>query len=545
MSSDIRHSKLMGQILGDQYCIKRKIAEGGMGVVFEAEHVRLTKKRFAVKILHPSIKEDKEVYVRFRREAEIATELGHRNIVDVLDFNETEDGQPYMVMEYLEGEDLAGVYAREGRLSHDQVIGIMECVASALGAAHAKGIVHRDMKPENIFVARDSEGDILIKVLDFGISKIKHSKSVVTQDHSVMGTPFYMSPEQAIGNVKEIDHRTDIFALGTICYQALAGKVPFDAPTLPGVIYKICHEPHPKIAEQVEDLPQEVEEVLNRALAKDMDDRYNSAEQFVADLKTALSGEEATDTPLKRVPSISSSDLLGDSRREDISRAPTTLSMSATEVPIDGLIPQRKGPLLVAALGAVVLAAGIAYWAMQDSSPQVSGTSLAKTSASRSVTGSNPVPEPVKATLKEEPPAAARPQPAPAKAPAQPLAKVSAKKGGEPTKGDSSEFAHITLKLTPPSAQWTLDGKTGKGKAVRLKRSAVAHKLLVKAAGYRSKEKIFVADRDNSITVRLRKSRRRKPGARGQRPAPRVDSKAVPKVPTKTRPVGEGTMDWR
>ena len=282
---------LVGRILHDTYRVMRKIAEGGMGAVYAAEHARLPNKRFAIKVLHPGVAKLPQVFERFRREAMIASELGHPNIVDVLDFFETREGQPFLVMEYLEGQDLAAVLRARGRLSPDLLEQVLSQVGSALAAAHELGVVHRDLKPENIFVTDLESGTPTVKVLDFGISKIRDSKSVVTQAQAVMGTPYYMSPEQAEGQVEDIDHATDIFALGTICYEALTGKLPFDAPTMPGVIYKICHaEPEPpSLVWPV--LPPQVDSVIAMALAKKKEDRFLKVSDFVSALVSALHKE--------------------------------------------------------------------------------------------------------------------------------------------------------------------------------------------------------------------------------------------------------------
>ena len=295
MSSDRLQDDLIGRVLRDTYRITGFIAEGGMGSVYQAVHVRLADKRFAVKLLHREVARVPTAYARFRREAEIATRLGHPNIVDVMDFHETEDGQPYLVMEFLDGEDLGGRLARCRRLAPEDVVRIMEQVAGALQAAHDRGIVHRDVKPENIYLVESGDGELLAKVLDFGISKIRHRRSVVTRDQSILGTPYYMSPEQGEGEVHDIDHRTDIFALGIICYQALSGVLPFDAPTMPGVIYKICHnEPRP-VTELVPQLHEDVDRVLLRAMAKQKLDRYPRIDHFVSDLATALAREKPVD----------------------------------------------------------------------------------------------------------------------------------------------------------------------------------------------------------------------------------------------------------
>ena len=288
---------LVGQVLHDTHEIVRLIGQGGMGEVYEAVHKRLRKQRFAVKVLHAKMVENEKIFARFQREAEIATEIGHPSIVYVTDFYEI-DGRPCMVMEYLEGEDLSQLLAREGKLPPAEVLRIMEQVGSALQAVHDKGVIHRDMKPANIFmVASSTGGEPRVKVLDFGISKIRDSNTGLTGDHSVLGTPHYMSPEQGEGQVKDVDHRTDIFALGTICYQMLAGSIPFDGPTLPGVIYKICHvEPEP-ITTHVQDLPPAVHRVLQRALAKRRRDRYQRASEFIDDLRAALEGRELLSLP--------------------------------------------------------------------------------------------------------------------------------------------------------------------------------------------------------------------------------------------------------
>ncbi|MEK6606837.1 MAG: serine/threonine-protein kinase, partial [Myxococcota bacterium] len=190
--------ELIGQVLGGSYRLLRPLGEGGMGVVYEAEHLRLPR-RLAVKILHAEIGREKEVVERFRREAFIASALGHQNIVEVIDFNVTDTGIPFMVLELLEGQDLAARIARFGRLTLAQALPILEQLTRALEAAHAHGIVHRDLKPQNIYLCPRGGRDDFVKILDFGISKMLHSGSIVTRTGSIFGTPNYMSPEQAEG----------------------------------------------------------------------------------------------------------------------------------------------------------------------------------------------------------------------------------------------------------------------------------------------------------------------------------------------------------
>jgi len=167
-------------------------------------------------------------------------------------------------------------------------------VGGALQAVHDKGVTHRDLKPANIFMVDQPDGTMKVKVLDFGISKIRDS-GTLTGDAAILGTPHYMSPEQGEGAVKDVDHRTDIFALGTVCYQMLTGKVPFDAPAMLGVIRAICDKPHKPATVHVPGLNEQVDAVLNRALAKKREDRFQRVDDFVQDLKKALTGSDDMD----------------------------------------------------------------------------------------------------------------------------------------------------------------------------------------------------------------------------------------------------------
>ncbi len=283
---------LIGQVLHDTHEIVRSIGHGGMSTVYEAVHVRLRKKRFAVKVLHARMKEEQAMLARFQREAEIASEIGHPNIVNVTDFYETDDGQPCIVMEHLQGEDLAqqlnGQNRPPRRLNMGEVIQLLDQVGSALQAVHDKDVVHRDLKPANIFLCDTQDGSIKVKILDFGVSKIRDSGDQITGDMAVLGTPSYMSPEQGEGHTHEVDSRTDIFALGVISYRLLSNQLPFTGSTMVSVIRAICDKPHKPITAHVPDLGPEVDRVLNRALAKDKAERYPRMDQFVAELRAAL-----------------------------------------------------------------------------------------------------------------------------------------------------------------------------------------------------------------------------------------------------------------
>ena len=289
---------LVGRVLHDSHRIVRLIGRGGMGAVYEAVHVRLLKRRFAVKVLHSRMVENKTMYSRFRQEAEIASELGHPNIVSVNDFYTTEDGLPCMVMEYLEGEDLGSRLDREGRLSPALTMQMVEQVGSALQAVHDKGITHRDVKPANIFLLADDSERLRVKVLDFGISKMHDSNMELTGAETVLGTPHYMAPEQAEGGGDNIGPATDLFALATITFQALTGKLPFDGPSMPIVIYNISNQELPPISELVQGLSPGVEAALRSATEKNPEDRYPHVLDFIGDLKRGIEGSQAVYVPL-------------------------------------------------------------------------------------------------------------------------------------------------------------------------------------------------------------------------------------------------------
>ena len=241
-------------------------------------------KHVAVKVLLDAAAGGDEMLQRFRREAEIASRLGHPNIVEVLDFNTLPTGQPYIVLEYLQGETLAARLA-SGRLQLDEALAITRQIGSALQAAHRAGVVHRDLKPDNVFLCTPEEDlPTKVKVLDFGISKIRGSQSLRTQDAILMGTPQYMSPEQATGKNTTVDARTDVFALGAIVYEMLGGQPAFAGGSLAEVVYRVVHgEPTP-LRELAPALPDNVLAAVERALQKDPDARPQDVGAFILEL---------------------------------------------------------------------------------------------------------------------------------------------------------------------------------------------------------------------------------------------------------------------
>ena len=288
MTADVAKA-LVGAVLEGVYRIERLLGEGGMGAVFEATHLRLGK-RMAVKVMARELAANPEALARFHREAVVTSGLGHPHIVQVFDFSTTPTGEPFLAMEFLEGEDLDHRLHRAGRLPAATVVHITKQVASALAATHAKTIVHRDLKPANIYLLEVAGETDFVKVLDFGISKVRAGTTKLTQSAAVMGTPKYMSPEQALGKVDEIDERTDQWALACIAWECLSGEGPFVGENVPSILFQVVHEPPPTLLPKVPGLHPQVEAILLRALSKNKNDRFPSVDDFAAALETAIVG---------------------------------------------------------------------------------------------------------------------------------------------------------------------------------------------------------------------------------------------------------------
>jgi serine/threonine-protein kinase len=287
----IPHQRI-GSVVNDSFRVLRLIGEGGMGAVYEAENIRLPKK-YAIKFLDPALAKNADTFLRFQREAHIASAIGHEHIIEAFDFNTDEHGAPYMVLELLVGEDLAQRLDR-GPLSLEQAAPIVDQVASAVGAAHALGIVHRDLKPQNIFLCQKNGQLDFVKVLDFGISKMLHGQTETTQKGTIMGTVSYMAPEQAMGRQADISAQSDIFALGIILFECLTGERAFAGDTPMSILYNICNTPLPDIRMVLPGASDELAEVLRRATAKSAADRYPSTDDLRQDLR-ALLGDTGAD----------------------------------------------------------------------------------------------------------------------------------------------------------------------------------------------------------------------------------------------------------
>lgn len=286
--------KFVGRTLPGGHHILDLISVGGMGRVYRAEQSVLGR-TVAVKIIHPHLLADENAAVRFLTEARAASQLNHPNSVNVFDFGRTDDGQPYLVMEFLRGKDLARVTYEEGPLSFTRIVDVLRQVLGALGEAHDLGIVHRDLKPENVILEPLRRGGDFVKVVDFGLAKLKaDTKSTsITNPGIVCGTPDYMAPEQGRGD--EIDGRSDLYAVGVILFQLLTGRLPFEAdtPTQVVMMHLSIPVPDPRQVAPERQIPEPLVDVVMKALSKDAADRYQDAHEYAEALKRALALTES------------------------------------------------------------------------------------------------------------------------------------------------------------------------------------------------------------------------------------------------------------
>ena len=272
-----------GEIIDGKYRTIRLIGEGGMGAVYEAENVRIHRK-VAIKVLHSGVAESGEAVQRFEREAQAAGRIGSEHIVEVLDLGNLPSGDRYMVMEFMDGDSLSSRIKNKGRLSPAEIYPIAHQLLAALAAAHGAGIVHRDLKPDNVYLLRSRSGVAdFVKLLDFGISKFNQlsgdSGFSMTRTGAVMGTPYYMAPEQAKG-AKDMDHRVDLYAAGVILYESVTGEVPFNADTFNELLFKIVLEEPRPIQQLVPQVDPNFAALINKAMAREPSARFQSAQEF-------------------------------------------------------------------------------------------------------------------------------------------------------------------------------------------------------------------------------------------------------------------------
>lgn len=362
---------LVGQLVAGRYRVEQLLGAGGMGAVYRAEHTQL-RKSVALKVLHRSMLTNEEAVARFEREGIAAARIEHSNVASATDFGRLEDGAFFLVMEYVDGRSLAGAL-REGPLAPDRAVRIGRQVLEALEAAHSLDIVHRDLKPDNIMLV-EREGSERVKVLDFGIAKVRFADAPsgqLTQLGTVFGTPEYMCPEQAMGQA--VDHRADLYAFGIILYEMLAGQVPFQADDLMVLLTKQMTEVPPMLPQSV---PTDLQSLVARLLAKEPADRPQSAAAVRAELDAF--GTTPVPAPVEST--------------EPVASAPTLLAISAASVPQPTQASGLRRPVVIAGTQ-VPLAAVIAGCVSLFSLPLIIVVAILATRSDDAATSEGPTQE--------------------------------------------------------------------------------------------------------------------------------------------------------
>jgi len=449
---------LLSQLVADRYRVIRKLGEGGMGSVYLAEHVVIEKK-FALKVLAPELCRRPDLVARFLQEARSASRIGHENVIDIMDFGQSPDGLVYIAMEFLDGKDLGEIVRGKGAMDWPQARDIVLQICRALRAAHDKGIVHRDMKPENIFLIQREGQPHFVKILDFGIAKVMGldpNGPRLTRTGMIFGTPEYMAPEQAEG--KDTDHRADIYAVGCIMYHLITGQTPFVAESFMTMLTKhLMEEPVPPSARRPDlVITPEMDALVLKALEKDRDKRWQSMAELLEAVAVCPGPETATPKPpggqtvamggahaaaaLKVLRSKATAPATERVSRRAVDSALSSADMGAQPG------PASRGKTLILVIVGVVLGGAVAAWlALSHGKTPVApvvSTPPAAVAPPSAVAPPPTVPAP-------PPPAAAIPEPAvaPAAALEEPSAEPSVKHG---TRGHKGKAAQVTTKHATP-----------------------------------------------------------------------------------------------
>ncbi len=458
---------LSGTILEGKYELKKLIGEGGMGAVYEATH-KLIGRRLAVKFLHSQYNSNEEVVIRFQREAQAAAAIGHDNIIEVTDMGQTEDGDPFLVMEYLEGGDVKDLLAEMGALPIEVAVDIMVQALSALQAAHQAEIIHRDLKPENIYLIKKADRENYVKLLDFGISKFRslegEGSKGLTQTGTVLGTPYYMSPEQARGD-QNIGPKSDIYAMGVILFQMVTGVLPFDAPNYNALLIKILTEDPPDPLDIKPDIPGDLVEIIKRAMSRDLSSRFDNCAEFREHLLPYAPGASAS----------------FQTKMSSASRSAVRAALSTTSTPLEmtrsgDIRLQKRSPVPLIAGGIATLVALTALgFVLLRREPEPAGVKPTELDLS--------APAPVVQTGEGEATAIEEPS-------------------TEPEKQQE-----ITLKITavPKMARIAIDGVIGVGNPYEsvMTKDNRSHKLDISADGHKTLTANVVFDKDRELTFKL------------------------------------------
>jgi serine/threonine-protein kinase len=469
---------MIGQSVGN-YVIQRQLGEGGMGVVYLAEHPRIGRK-VAIKVLLRELSANAQAVTRFFNEARASSEIRNEHIVDVLDFGELGDGSSYLVMEFLDGLTLTQLLCN-GPLGIRRTLHIVNGVGRALGAAHEAGIVHRDLKPDNVMLVKRASDDEFVKVLDFGIAKLSQAQlepGMKTKTGALLGTPSYMSPEQCRG--LPVDHRSDVYSLGVMMYQMFSGVLPFEADGLGNLLLAHMTQEAVPLGERVPGLPPHLGQVVARAMEKSPEARFQQVAEMLAAIGdpsgqyATLSGEMPAVRPSWEVPSLKS-------------KLDTIGGNVAAEAVRKVAAPQKRGGGVWIALAAVIVLGG-------------AGAFVVKGLNRRQATGDG------RQAMGEPVAAAPAPKIVPPVEPVEP--KVAA-----------PDEVRVQVRVQPATAQLFLDdAPIANPFDGRFARSDARHKLEAKAPGHKSEAQWIEFDKDRAVDVELGRVVA-KPAAAAKKPA--------------------------